>query len=148
MESKTKINKCDHSSILAWRIPWTEEPGGLYSPWGRRVGYDWTTEHACMLISESSCKSIRKEYVCFWNIFHCQKAKSFKIFWVFRTEGVLGPRVQMNTVSPRSPGSLQRSGQGWVIHSSSNFCPVTVFCVNQWTDANTQSLPQGKLQRL
>ena len=27
-----------HSSILAWRIPWTEEPGG-YSPWGhKRVG--------------------------------------------------------------------------------------------------------------
>ena len=28
-----------HSSILAWRIPWTEEPGG-YSPWGRRVKHD------------------------------------------------------------------------------------------------------------
>ena len=24
------------SSILAWGIPWTEEPGGLYSPWGHR----------------------------------------------------------------------------------------------------------------
>ena len=23
-----------HYSILAWKIPWTEEPGGLYSPWG------------------------------------------------------------------------------------------------------------------
>ena len=23
-----------HSSILAWRTPWTEEPGGLCSPWG------------------------------------------------------------------------------------------------------------------
>ena len=23
-----------HSSILTWRIPWTEEPGELYSPWG------------------------------------------------------------------------------------------------------------------
>ena len=23
-----------HSSILAWRILWTEEPGRLYSPWG------------------------------------------------------------------------------------------------------------------
>ena len=23
-----------HSSMLAWRIPWTEEPGVLYSPWG------------------------------------------------------------------------------------------------------------------
>ena len=28
-----------HSSILAWRIPWTEESGRL-SPWGRRVGHD------------------------------------------------------------------------------------------------------------
>ena len=25
-----------HFSILAWRIPWTEEPGGLYSPRGRK----------------------------------------------------------------------------------------------------------------
>ena len=25
-----------HSSILAWRIPWTEKPGVGYSPWGRR----------------------------------------------------------------------------------------------------------------
>ena len=25
-----------HSSILAWRIPWTEEPGGLHNPWGRK----------------------------------------------------------------------------------------------------------------
>ena len=24
------------SSILAWEIPWTEEPGGLHSPWGRK----------------------------------------------------------------------------------------------------------------
>ena len=25
-----------HSSILAWRIPWTEKSAGLYSPWGRK----------------------------------------------------------------------------------------------------------------
>ena len=29
-----------HSSILAWRIPWTEEPGGLYSMGSQRVGHD------------------------------------------------------------------------------------------------------------
>ena len=29
-----------HSSILAWRIPWTEEPGGLRSTGSQRVGYD------------------------------------------------------------------------------------------------------------
>ena len=29
-----------HSSILAWRISWTEEPGGLQSKGLQRVGYD------------------------------------------------------------------------------------------------------------
>ena len=29
-----------HSSILAWRIPWTEEPGGLWSIGSHRVGHD------------------------------------------------------------------------------------------------------------
>ena len=29
-----------HSSILAWRIPWTEEPGGLQSMGSQRVGHN------------------------------------------------------------------------------------------------------------
>ena len=29
-----------HSSILAWRIPWTEEPGGLQSKGSQRVRHD------------------------------------------------------------------------------------------------------------
>ena len=29
-----------HSSILAWKIPWTEEPGGLQSMEWQRVGHD------------------------------------------------------------------------------------------------------------
>ena len=32
-----------HSSILAWRIPWMEEPGGLQSMGSQRVGHDWLT---------------------------------------------------------------------------------------------------------
>ena len=32
-----------HSSTLAWKIPWTEEPGGLQSMGSRRVGHDWET---------------------------------------------------------------------------------------------------------
>ena len=32
-----------HSNILAWRIPWTEEPGGLRSMESQRVGHDWET---------------------------------------------------------------------------------------------------------
>ena len=30
-----------HSSILAWRIPWTKEPGGLESMGMQRVRHDW-----------------------------------------------------------------------------------------------------------
>ena len=29
-----------HSNILAWKIPWTEEPGGLQSMGLQKVGYD------------------------------------------------------------------------------------------------------------
>ena len=32
-----------HSSILEWRIPWTEEPGGLQSKGLQRVGHKWAT---------------------------------------------------------------------------------------------------------
>ena len=28
-----------YSSFLAWRIPWTEDPGGGYSPWGCKESY-------------------------------------------------------------------------------------------------------------
>ena len=31
-----------HSSILAWRIPWTEEPGGLQSIVSQRAGHNWS----------------------------------------------------------------------------------------------------------
>ena len=33
-----------HSSILAWRIPWTEEPGGQQSMGSQRVGHDLVTQ--------------------------------------------------------------------------------------------------------
>ena len=35
-----------HSSILAWKIPWTEEPGGLRFMGWQRVGHDCANEHA------------------------------------------------------------------------------------------------------
>ena len=43
-----------HSSVLTWRIPWTEEPGGLQSMGSQRVGHDW---------SDSMCKHILGKYM-------------------------------------------------------------------------------------
>ena len=36
-------NMLRHSSTLAWKIPWMEEPGRLQSMGSRRVGHDWAT---------------------------------------------------------------------------------------------------------
>ena len=40
-----------HTGILAWKIPWTEEPDRLYSPWGRKES-DTTEQqslHTCAI---------------------------------------------------------------------------------------------------
>ena len=34
-----------HSSILAWKIPWTEEPGGVQFMGPQKVRHDWALEH-------------------------------------------------------------------------------------------------------
>ena len=40
-EDPLKKKMATHSRILAWRIPWTEEPGGLQSTGSQRVGHDF-----------------------------------------------------------------------------------------------------------
>ena len=47
-ENALEKEMATHSSILAWTIPWTEEPGELYSPWGRK-DLD-TTKHTHILV--------------------------------------------------------------------------------------------------
>ena len=40
-EDPLEEGKAIHSSILAWKIPWTEEPGKLKSIGSQTVRYDW-----------------------------------------------------------------------------------------------------------
>ena len=47
-----------HSSILAWEIPWIEEPQGLQFMGWQRVGHHWATEHAgraCVFVYVCMC---------------------------------------------------------------------------------------------
>ena len=53
IHSKGNVEKgiAIHSCILAWKIPWTEEPGGLQSMGSQRVGQDWArTELRVMMV--------------------------------------------------------------------------------------------------
>ena len=43
-EDSPEKGKATHSSILAWRISWAEEPGGLQSMGSQRVGHNWATD--------------------------------------------------------------------------------------------------------
>jgi len=42
-EDALEKGRATHSSILAWRIPWTEAPGGLQSLGSQRVGHDYVS---------------------------------------------------------------------------------------------------------
>ena len=44
------------SSILAWRIPWTEEPGGLQSVGLQRVRHDWTRQAHHLTHGDAVCE--------------------------------------------------------------------------------------------
>ena len=72
-----------HSSVLAWRIPGTGEPGGLLSMGSHRVGHDWSNLtaaaatwfliHICeVALSEilNECQKYKMKH-----IMHCRKAK-------------------------------------------------------------------------
>ena len=44
-EDSLEKGMATHSSVLAWRLPWTEEPGGLQSIGSQRVRHDCATKH-------------------------------------------------------------------------------------------------------
>ena len=50
-----------HSSILAWRIPWTEEPDRLWSIGFQRVRHDWSdlaSTHSCCMEKQRACDAL------------------------------------------------------------------------------------------
>ena len=55
-----------HSSFLAWRIPWTEEPVGLQSIGSQRVGHDWS-DFACIHLHKCRLR-LNKDKPCEWEL--------------------------------------------------------------------------------
>ena len=51
-EDPLKKGMASHSSILTWRIPWTEEPGGLQMMGSQRVGHDGATNTTLLLLAK------------------------------------------------------------------------------------------------
>ena len=54
-EDSLEKEMATHSSICAWRIPWTEEPGGLQSIVLQRVRHNWATKQQQHSYKEHYC---------------------------------------------------------------------------------------------
>ena len=62
-EDPLKNEMATHCNILTWRIPWTEEPGGLQSMESQRVRQDSATSTSCTRIIYLNTTSV------LWNVF-------------------------------------------------------------------------------
>ena len=57
-EDSLEKEMATHSSPLAWKIPWLEEPGGLQSMGSQRVGHDWATSLPSLQVENSQYRGI------------------------------------------------------------------------------------------
>ena len=98
-----------HSSVLAWRIPGTGEPGGLPSMGSNRVGHGWS-DLAAAVAADSQCY-ISFRYAHSNSIF-LQMIIHLKIWWGFPGSSA-GKESTCNAGDPRSiPGSGRSTGEG------------------------------------
>ena len=67
-EDPLKESMATHSSILAWIIPWTEEPVGLLSIGSQRVRHDWNDWTRTHLVTKMKISFVFKKVVSF--LFH------------------------------------------------------------------------------
>ena len=79
-----------HSSTVAWKIPWTEEPGTLQSLGSQRVGHDWVTSLHFSRCAVISCCGFHLHFpndYWFWASFHmhiCHFHIPFSVKYLFK----------------------------------------------------------------
>ena len=109
-----------HSSILAWKIPWTEEPRGLQFMELQRVGHDWAHTRILssnFLVKDSSSGDFKKRFRMF--IVHCLHLFSSVQF---------GCSVVSNSLWPYEPQYARPPCPSPTPRVHSNPCPLSQWC--------------------
>ena len=122
-----------HSSILAWRIPWTEEPGRLQSMGSLRVGHNWVTSLFTFMIGEGhgnplqcSCLENPRDGRAWWAAVYGVTQNQTQLKWLSSSRSSIGlPGSSESKESACNAGNLglipglERSpGEGNATHSS------------------------------
>ena len=84
-----------HSSTLAWKIPWTKEPGGLQSMGSQRVGHDWVTSLSISCIGERngnplqcSCLEIPRDGGAWWAAIYGVTQSRTQLKWLSSSSSI------------------------------------------------------------
>ena len=111
-----------HSSTLAWKIPWMEEPGGLQSMGSLRVGHDWATSLSLSCIGEGN-----------GNPLQCSSLENPRdgAAWWAAVSGVAQSRTRLRRLSSSSikHHSKQRGTNylhSWIQLRKQGYCPELV----------------------
>ena len=112
-----------HSSTLAWKIPWMEEPGGLQSMGSLRVGHDWATSLSLSCIGEGN-----------GNPLQCSSLENPRdgAAWWAAVSGVAQSRTQLRRLSSSSSIKHHSTQRGtnylhsWIQLRKQGYCPELV----------------------
>ena len=85
-----------HSSTLSWKIPWTEEPGGLQSMESLRVGHDWATSLSCIgeengNLLQCSCLENPRDREAWWSAIYGVTHSRTWLKWLSSSSSSKGP---------------------------------------------------------
>ena len=108
LEDLLKKEMATHSSILAWKIPWTEEPIRLQSMGLQRVGHDWAT--SLSLLSQLHCHIDSYQWGSFYKILG------------FRRKGWEDKFLQCNLgLAPKTSTRIYWSYLSWHLNNTNFF---------------------------
>ena len=111
-EDPLEKGMANHCSILAWRIPWTEESGRLQSMGSQRVGHNWVTNTQDMDVPK--CPSA-EDVVCNYIVF---KVRDYHWDGTWPFEGPVKWTVWMwgLLLGVNIQNSAERRCAGWFLH--------------------------------
>ena len=120
-----------HSSTLAWKIPWTEEPGRLQSMGSWRVGHDWVTSLLLSCIGEENGNPLQCSCL--------ENPKDGGAWWA-AVYGVAQSWTRLKWLSSSSSSSLSKS-LCWLYFNAFErlFYYLTTFLICFWWEGQSNT---------
>ena len=144
-----------HSSILAWRIPRTEEPGGLQSMGLQRVGRDWAHMHLVLPLLTRNYNVVFLSYTTLWPCLILVSVMcefNSRISWANSYHWITQAKAQMNELKQKLHttniwNNRNRGWDGWMA-SPTQWTWAWANSRGQWRTGNPGTLQSLGSQRV